>query len=166
MGGACSRKRDQRDNEDILHRGVSGRYCKSGSSKWLATSFSRPAIDIQLGRGKCPSLLDLCIRKICEVFCMIYYMLVEILTSCISAYHFCSFSTRTLIDITPFICFQGILVSRSLMNWYIPNIWLMFLSKPFEIVLSRYNNEWYEKLALIFFFVYVSHLFLVCHAVL
>ena len=122
MGGACSRKRDQRDNEDILHRGVSGRYCKSGSSKWLATSFSRPAIDIQLGRGKCPSLLDLCIRKICEVFCMIYYMLVEILTSCISAYHFCSFSTRTLIDITPFICFQGILVSRSLMNWYIPNI--------------------------------------------
>ncbi|KAL0010776.1 hypothetical protein SO802_005884 [Lithocarpus litseifolius] len=66
MGGACSRKSDQRDNEEILHRGVSRKFCKSGSSKWLATSFSRPAIDIQLGRGNCPLLMDLCIRKICE----------------------------------------------------------------------------------------------------
>lgn len=73
MGGACSRKSDQRDNEEILQRGVSGKYCKSGSSKWLATSFSRPAIDIQLGRGNCPPLMDLCIRKICEVCCMLYH---------------------------------------------------------------------------------------------
>lgn len=67
MGGACSRKRDRRDNEDSLLRGFFGRYRKSGSSKWLATSFSRPAIDMQLGRGNRPSLLDLCIRKTCEV---------------------------------------------------------------------------------------------------
>lgn len=75
MGGVCSRKRDQRDNEDNLPRGVSGRYFKSGSSKWLATSFSRPAIDVQLGRGKCPSLLYLCIRKILEVIFLFFLML-------------------------------------------------------------------------------------------
>lgn len=80
MGGACSRKRDQRDNEDGLLRGLSGRYRKSGSSKWLATSFSRPAIDIKLGRGNCPSLLDLCIRKICEVP-VIYIMFVQDINS-------------------------------------------------------------------------------------
>jgi hypothetical protein len=128
MGGVCSRKRDQRDNEDNVLRGVSGRYFKSGSSKWLATSFSRPAIDVQLGRGKCPSLLDLCIRKICEV---IFYS-----SSCLSLLvswysskktkkesllvswliSFASFSNRTLMDIAPFQCSQGILVSRSLMS--------------------------------------------------
>lgn len=74
MGGACSRKRDQVDNEDDLLRGSSGRYCKSGSSKWLATSFLRPAIDNHLGRGKCPSLMDLCICKIREVL-LVYIML-------------------------------------------------------------------------------------------
>lgn len=101
MGGVCSRKRDQRDNEDNLPRGVSGRYFKSGSSKWLATSFSRPAIDVQLGRGKCPSLLYLCIRKILEVIFLFFLMLKSpcILVSskkkkrspCILAYLFCIF---------------------------------------------------------------------------
>lgn len=67
MGGACSRKRDQRDDEDDFPRGISRRYSKSGSSKWLATSFSRPALDIQPGTGQCPSLMDLCVRKIREV---------------------------------------------------------------------------------------------------
>lgn len=67
MGGACSRKRGQLEDEDNLYGGVPRRYSKSGSSKWLATSFSRPAIDIQLGTGECPSLMDLCIHKICEV---------------------------------------------------------------------------------------------------
>lgn len=62
MGGACSRKRDQQVNEDIVHRGVS----KSGSSKWLGTSISRASIDIKQGNGKCPSLMELCIYKICE----------------------------------------------------------------------------------------------------
>ena len=47
MGGACSRKRDQLDNEDGLHRGVSGRYWKNGSSKWLATTFIRTILEIQ-----------------------------------------------------------------------------------------------------------------------
>lgn len=67
MGGACSRKRDQREEEENLNGGVSRRYGKSGSSKWLATSFSRQSSDIQLGKGKCPSLMDLCIHKIREV---------------------------------------------------------------------------------------------------
>ena len=68
MGGACSRKRDRREDEDNINGigggGVSRRYGKSGSSKWLATSFIRPGGD---NKGKCPSLLDLCVRKIREV---------------------------------------------------------------------------------------------------
>lgn len=67
MGGACSRKRNHLEDEDNLHGGISRRYNKSGSSKWLATSFARPATDIQLGTGECLSLMDLCVRKICEV---------------------------------------------------------------------------------------------------
>lgn len=67
MGAACSRKRDQLDNVDGFDRGVSGRYCKSGSSKWLATTFSRPVLEIQREKEKCPSLLELCTYKIREV---------------------------------------------------------------------------------------------------
>lgn len=72
MGGACSRKRGQQVNEDSGHRGVSVRYCKSGSSKWLGTSISRAAIDIKQGKGKCPSLMELCTYKICEVCGLLY----------------------------------------------------------------------------------------------
>ncbi|KAL2237261.1 UNVERIFIED_CONTAM: hypothetical protein Sindi_0917800, partial [Sesamum indicum] len=64
MGGACSRKRDQPVNEDNLNRGVSGRYTKSGSSKWLGTSFSRSSMDAGQGKRSCPSLMDTCIYKI------------------------------------------------------------------------------------------------------
>ena len=67
MGGACSRKRDQLESEDGLHSGVSGRYCKSGSSKWLATTFTRPVAEIHREKGKCPSLMELCTYKIREV---------------------------------------------------------------------------------------------------
>ena len=66
MGGSCSRKRDQVVDEDVLHRGPSGRYCKSGSSKWLGTSFC-PVLDAQQGGRRPPSLMDLCIDKICQV---------------------------------------------------------------------------------------------------
>lgn len=66
MGGSCSRKRDQVVDQRNLHRGLSGRYCKNGSSKWLGTSLGRPVADVEQGRGKCPSLMDLCIGKICE----------------------------------------------------------------------------------------------------
>ncbi|XP_062027141.1 uncharacterized protein LOC133743286 [Rosa rugosa] len=66
MGGACSRKRNHRDDEDNFPRGISRRYSKSGSSKCLATSFSRPAIDIQHEKGQCPSLMDFYVRQICE----------------------------------------------------------------------------------------------------
>ncbi|MBA0779463.1 hypothetical protein Gotri_003713 [Gossypium trilobum] len=66
MGAACSRKRDQLDNVDGFDRGVSGRYCKSGSSKWLATTLSRPILEIQREKKKCPSLLELCTHKIRE----------------------------------------------------------------------------------------------------
>jgi hypothetical protein len=65
MGGACSRKRDQQV-EDILNRGVSGKYSKSSSSKWLATSLSRSGSDVKRKNGECPSLMELCVRKIQE----------------------------------------------------------------------------------------------------
>lgn len=67
MGGACSRKRDQLVNEDNLNGGVSGKYTKSGSSKWLGTSISRGTVDAMQGKQSCPSLMDLCIYKIREV---------------------------------------------------------------------------------------------------
>lgn len=67
MGGACSRKRDHQDDVYDFQRGFSRRYAKSGSSKWLATSFTRPVLDIQPGTRNGPSLMDLCVRKICKV---------------------------------------------------------------------------------------------------
>ncbi|GAA0179857.1 hypothetical protein LIER_42229 [Lithospermum erythrorhizon] len=66
MGGACSRKRDPWVNEDSLHRGVSGRFCKSGSSKWLGRSCSRGSLDVEPGQKRCTSLMELCILKICQ----------------------------------------------------------------------------------------------------
>ncbi|KAK0572857.1 hypothetical protein LWI29_038205 [Acer saccharum] len=66
MGGICSRKRDQQVVEDVVLRGVSARYSKSASSKWLRTSFSRPLMDTRPGGGNCPSLMELCIYKIRE----------------------------------------------------------------------------------------------------
>lgn len=66
MGGACSRKQEQ-NNEDSSHRRLSRRYSKSGSLKWSVYSFSCPSMDFRLQKGECPSLLDLCVQKICEV---------------------------------------------------------------------------------------------------
>lgn len=65
MGGSCSRKRDQVVDEDILHRGHSDRYSKSGNSKWLGISIC-PVVDVHQGGRRAPSLLDLCIGKICQ----------------------------------------------------------------------------------------------------
>ncbi|KAJ0965929.1 hypothetical protein J5N97_027067 [Dioscorea zingiberensis] len=66
MGGACSRKRDLVDDEDP-RGGVTGRCSKSGSSKQLMFALSRSSSDaLQRGKGKCPSLMELCVRKICE----------------------------------------------------------------------------------------------------
>ena len=66
MGGACSRKQE-RDNKDSPTRGLSRRYCKSGTLKWWTSSFSYPSVDFHLRKGECPPLLDLCIQKINEV---------------------------------------------------------------------------------------------------
>ncbi|KAK4256143.1 hypothetical protein QN277_009048 [Acacia crassicarpa] len=41
--------------------------CKCGSLKWLNSSFFYSFIDYPLQKGECPSLLDLCIWKICEM---------------------------------------------------------------------------------------------------
>ncbi|XWS27100.1 hypothetical protein CRYUN_Cryun26dG0087400 [Craigia yunnanensis] len=66
MGGVCSRKRDEQVVEDGMQRGLSGRYGKSGSSKWLVTSFLRSMVVHQPGAAICPSLMELCIDKICK----------------------------------------------------------------------------------------------------
>lgn len=79
MGGACSRKRDQHV-EDILNRGACGKYSKSSSSKWLATSLSRSGSGVKRTKGECPSLLELCVRKIQEVYILFlfYFILVRL----------------------------------------------------------------------------------------
>lgn len=86
MGGACSRKRDQQVNEDSPNRGVSGRYTKSGSSKWLGTSFSRACMDASQGKQSCPSLMDLCIYKIREVCFTMIDSLILYLGKSVSSY--------------------------------------------------------------------------------
>ncbi|CAN1289997.1 F-box/LRR-repeat protein 16 [Linum perenne] len=67
MGGICSRKRDQRVLDDGIASRVCGRYGKSGSSKWLRnSSFGGHVLaDSQTG-GNSPSLMELCIHKICK----------------------------------------------------------------------------------------------------
>lgn len=72
MGGVCSRKRDQQVNDESISRGLSVRYFKSGSSKWLGSSISRSTSDIKQRHGKCSSLMELCIYKICEVSGALY----------------------------------------------------------------------------------------------
>ena len=67
MGGICSRKRDQHVVEDDLHRGISGRYCRSGSIKWSRPRSLRSKSNQCPGVGTCPSLMDLCINRIREV---------------------------------------------------------------------------------------------------
>lgn len=67
MGGICSRKRDQQVIEDDLRRGVSGRYCRSASTKWLGSRSLRSKANHCPGGGTCPSLMDLCINKMREV---------------------------------------------------------------------------------------------------
>ncbi|KOM32956.1 hypothetical protein LR48_Vigan01g251200 [Vigna angularis] len=66
MGGICSRKRDQHVVEDDLHRGISGRYCRSGNIKWSRSRSLRSKSNQCPGWGTCPSLMDLCINRIRE----------------------------------------------------------------------------------------------------
>ncbi|CAN4103587.1 unnamed protein product [Withania somnifera] len=66
MGGVCSCKRDHYADENITRRGLSGRYFKFGSSKWLESSLFLPAACCQVQRNSCPPLMDLCILKISE----------------------------------------------------------------------------------------------------
>ncbi|KAI4300813.1 hypothetical protein L6164_034147 [Bauhinia variegata] len=66
QAGVLRRKRDQQVVEDGLRRGVSGRYSRCTSTKWLGAA-SRPLSNHGAGRGSCPSLMELCIYKIREV---------------------------------------------------------------------------------------------------
>jgi hypothetical protein len=78
MGSACSRKRGQLVQEDDLY---SARFSKSGSFKWLLHTLPRSnSADVQRrtqgpAPGRCPSLVELCVAKVCEVFyclCLIF----------------------------------------------------------------------------------------------
>nr|ANC68245.1 Fbox/LRR repeat protein [Piper nigrum] len=66
MGGACSRKRNQQVNEDGQCTGLSSKYAKSRSSKWLGVSSPRSNTVLHNERSKCPSLMEICVSKICE----------------------------------------------------------------------------------------------------
>lgn len=66
MGGICSRKRQV--IEDNLRRGVSGRYCRSASTKWLRARSLCSRTNHFPGVGTCPPLMDLCINKMREDF--------------------------------------------------------------------------------------------------
>lgn len=67
MGGACSRNKVHLINEDTAAKGRTGKYYKNGSSKWLLRSLSSSSSIRQKELGKYPSLMELCIRKVCEV---------------------------------------------------------------------------------------------------
>lgn len=67
MGSVCSCKRDHYADENITRRGFSGRYFKFGSSKWLESSLFLPDACCQFQQSSCPSLMELCVCKICEV---------------------------------------------------------------------------------------------------
>lgn len=69
MGSACSRKRGQSANDDVLY---SPRFSKSGSFKWLLHTLPRSNSDVQRKAqgsvpGRCPSLVQLCVAKFREV---------------------------------------------------------------------------------------------------
>lgn len=87
MGGACSRKRDLLDEDDLRR---SGRYSKSGSSKWLLLMLPRCSTDVTAGRqGKCPSLMELCVAKVREVrrcYTRIVYVATSVVLETLSYY--------------------------------------------------------------------------------
>nr|CAB3485045.1 unnamed protein product [Digitaria exilis] len=69
MGSACSRKRGQLVHADDLY---SARFSKSGSFKWLLHTLPRSSsADVHRktqgsAPGRCPSLVELCVAKVCE----------------------------------------------------------------------------------------------------
>lgn len=151
MGGICSRKRNQPVIEDGICRAVSGR--RSGSSKWLGPSSLRPTVEQSSGgAGVCPSLLELCICKICQV--LAFYGTCKLELVCITCgknyicinfqalvylclllhMHLCY---RTLTNTVRFQCYQGMLANRSLTNWSPPILLLKFLLKLLGIALWR-----------------------------
>jgi len=71
MGGVCSRKRSQLvDEGDSLE--ASPRFSKTSSLKWLLLSLPRTSSDVSRkgqgeGPGRCPSLMELCVARVCKV---------------------------------------------------------------------------------------------------
>ena len=72
MGGSCSRKRSQQENDgDEFQRFVSSNFGSGHSFKWphKPSSFNNH-VDIQNDSSmKIPSLLELSVQKACEVRC-------------------------------------------------------------------------------------------------
>ncbi|GKC76810.1 F-box/LRR-repeat protein 14-like protein isoform X1 [Tanacetum coccineum] len=68
MRGLCGIKKQavHEVNEDGAFRGISRRYFRNRSSKWLGASSTRAVVDNIDGKAICPSLMELCAYKICE----------------------------------------------------------------------------------------------------
>uniref|UniRef100_A0A453P2Y5 Uncharacterized protein n=1 Tax=Aegilops tauschii subsp. strangulata TaxID=200361 RepID=A0A453P2Y5_AEGTS len=77
MGGVCSRKRSQlvEDDDDSLQTPT--RFSKTSSLKWLLLTLPRSSSDISRkgpgkGPGRCPTLMELCVAKVCKVVLWAY----------------------------------------------------------------------------------------------
>lgn len=70
MGGACSRKREQTEQEtDDANRGRSGRLSRSISLRWPVkpTLAIEAPVSVKQGPRPPPSLLDMCVREVAQV---------------------------------------------------------------------------------------------------
>lgn len=70
MGGACSRKREQTEQEtEEAQRGSSGRLSRSISLRWPVKPATTLEAEVSLKHGllSSPSLLELAIRELCQV---------------------------------------------------------------------------------------------------
>lgn len=70
MGGVCSRKRSQLVDEDDSFQSPT-RFSKTSSLKWLLLTLPRSSSDVSRkglgkGPGRCPSLMELCVAKVCN----------------------------------------------------------------------------------------------------
>ena len=136
MGGLCSRMRDQPVMKGAGPHELSSRYCKSGSSKWLTTSFCRPAANGQRRWNNFPSLLELCIHKIRQV--IVYFRSMSFFSGKHMIYlPLMGHCNRTLTHTIHFQCCQEMLVNRYSTIWYIPIVLLMFLLRLSGTVIFR-----------------------------
>lgn len=83
MGGICSRNRGQVVDE-APRKEIVRRYIKSGSSKWLGSSYARQVECANAtDTDDCTSLLEFCVYQICQV-CALHMFCQYIITTLLS----------------------------------------------------------------------------------